>query len=171
MAKASGGRVENRSVDASDESVRSRALIDSRERQDSPDPLDDPLPERVEACIPTLVSVPPAGDRWWHEIKWDGYRHAQRPPRRVQVLVQRSDAVIILGVVPVHAVTSPLPSQFVNPLGFTPLCTARNGAERKARATRLGFKRFVTRRERGAHLSASSSLRDLPLTSFATVVN
>src|SRR6476646_5533055 len=36
--------------------------------------LADPFPERVKPCIPTLVSTPPSGDRWWHEIKWDGYR-------------------------------------------------------------------------------------------------
>src|SRR6476661_7077768 len=69
MAKAPRGRVEKRSPDAS-ESVRSRAVAESAQRQRVP----DPFPERIEPCLPTLVSAPPAGDRWWHEIKWDGYR-------------------------------------------------------------------------------------------------
>src|SRR4051812_40931226 len=67
MARVPRGRVEKRSADAS-ESVRSRAVAESEQRPH------DPFPERVEPCLPTLVSTPPAGDRWWHEIKWDGYR-------------------------------------------------------------------------------------------------
>src|SRR6476659_2713527 len=68
MAKAPRGRVE-RSPDAS-ESVRSRPVAESAQRPHRA----DPFPERIEPCVPTLVSKPPAGDRWWHEIKWDGYR-------------------------------------------------------------------------------------------------
>ena len=33
-----------------------------------------PMPKAVEPCLATLVSQVPAGDRWLHEIKWDGYR-------------------------------------------------------------------------------------------------
>lgn len=32
------------------------------------------LPERVEAELATLVKKPPDGERWLHEIKFDGYR-------------------------------------------------------------------------------------------------
>jgi len=32
------------------------------------------LPSRVQPCLPTLVSKPPVGDEWQHEVKWDGYR-------------------------------------------------------------------------------------------------
>src|SRR4051794_19593575 len=69
MVRAPRGRVEKRSPDAS-ESVRSRAVAEAGQSQRTP----DPFPERVEPCVPTLVSAPPAGERWWHEIKWDGYR-------------------------------------------------------------------------------------------------
>jgi bifunctional non-homologous end joining protein LigD len=33
-----------------------------------------PPPHWIEPCIPTLVAKPPKGDRWRHEVKWDGYR-------------------------------------------------------------------------------------------------
>jgi bifunctional non-homologous end joining protein LigD len=33
-----------------------------------------PPPSWIEPCIPTLVGKPPKGDRWRHEVKWDGYR-------------------------------------------------------------------------------------------------
>jgi ATP-dependent DNA ligase len=35
------------------------------------------MPERftsIEPRIPTLISKPPKGPNWRHEIKWDGYR-------------------------------------------------------------------------------------------------
>lgn len=72
MAKAS--RVKNRDLDARDASVRSRVIADSAKRQRDPELFDDPFPERVEPCLATLVDKPPEGERWWHEIKWDGYR-------------------------------------------------------------------------------------------------
>ncbi len=33
-----------------------------------------PIPKAVEPCLATLASAVPKGDRWIHEIKWDGYR-------------------------------------------------------------------------------------------------
>ena len=33
-----------------------------------------PMPRAVEPCLAKLVASVPAGDRWLHEIKWDGYR-------------------------------------------------------------------------------------------------
>lgn len=33
-----------------------------------------PMPEVIEPCLATLVDEAPAGDKWLHEIKWDGYR-------------------------------------------------------------------------------------------------
>ena len=33
-----------------------------------------PFPRARRALPADAVSTPPAGDRWWHEIKWDGYR-------------------------------------------------------------------------------------------------
>jgi bifunctional non-homologous end joining protein LigD len=37
-----------------------------------------PPPAWIEPCVPTLVAKPPKGDRWRHEVKWDGYRHLRR---------------------------------------------------------------------------------------------
>src|SRR3954468_12803843 len=74
MAKASRGRVQKRSLDARDSSVCSRVIADSRKPKRSPDLFDDPFPNHVELCLATLVDKAPGGERWWHEIKWDGYR-------------------------------------------------------------------------------------------------
>ena len=32
------------------------------------------MPTLVEPCLLTPVDKAPSGERWWHEIKWDGYR-------------------------------------------------------------------------------------------------
>lgn len=41
---------------------------------------------------PTLVDRPPAGDRWVHEIKWDGYRgQAHLGPSGVQLFTRRGN--------------------------------------------------------------------------------
>lgn len=32
------------------------------------------MPTEIEPCLATLVSAAPGGERWLHEIKWDGYR-------------------------------------------------------------------------------------------------
>jgi len=39
-----------------------------------PELFEKPLPSFVEPCLATLRSNVPAGERWVHEIKWDGYR-------------------------------------------------------------------------------------------------
>jgi bifunctional non-homologous end joining protein LigD len=36
----------------------------------------DPMPDRVEPCLATLVPKIPTGPNWAYEIKWDGYRLA-----------------------------------------------------------------------------------------------
>jgi bifunctional non-homologous end joining protein LigD len=33
-----------------------------------------PMPSYIEPCLATLAERPPAGERWVHEIKFDGYR-------------------------------------------------------------------------------------------------
>ena len=33
-----------------------------------------PFPKFIEPSLATLVGKPPSGDRWVHEIKFDGYR-------------------------------------------------------------------------------------------------
>lgn len=42
----------------------------ARERQRTA----DPFPTSIEPLKPTLVRIPPTGDQWLHEIKYDGYR-------------------------------------------------------------------------------------------------
>jgi bifunctional non-homologous end joining protein LigD len=32
------------------------------------------IPSYVQPCDPVLRKVPPSGDQWLYEIKWDGYR-------------------------------------------------------------------------------------------------
>ena len=31
-------------------------------------------PRFIQPCSPTSASKPPTGERWTHEVKWDGYR-------------------------------------------------------------------------------------------------
>jgi bifunctional non-homologous end joining protein LigD len=71
-------RVIKRSVDGEAATVRSRALNPKPSRS-QPDlfkapPKRDPMPKVVEPCLATLVDTVPRGPRWFHEIKWDGYR-------------------------------------------------------------------------------------------------
>ena len=39
-----------------------------------PGPKPAPFPGFIEPCHPTLREEPPSGERWLHEIKFDGYR-------------------------------------------------------------------------------------------------
>jgi bifunctional non-homologous end joining protein LigD len=49
-----------------------------------------PLPDFVEPCLATLADQVPAGEKWLHEIKWDGYRLAARVENgRVTLLTRR----------------------------------------------------------------------------------
>jgi bifunctional non-homologous end joining protein LigD len=48
-----------------------------------------PLPDFVEPALATPAASPPAGDRWIHEIKFDGYRlQARLEPGRVKLLTR-----------------------------------------------------------------------------------
>ncbi len=48
-----------------------------------------PLPDFVEPALATLVSSAPAGERWLHEIKFDGYRlQARIEAGRVRLLTR-----------------------------------------------------------------------------------
>jgi bifunctional non-homologous end joining protein LigD len=31
-------------------------------------------PRFIQPCSPTTASKPPTGERWTHEVKWDGFR-------------------------------------------------------------------------------------------------
>lgn len=47
------------------------------------------LPDFVEPTLATLMSAPPAGDRWIHEIKFDGYRlQARIEAGRIKLLTR-----------------------------------------------------------------------------------
>jgi bifunctional non-homologous end joining protein LigD len=59
---------------AKDSTVRGRALKPAKGIGMWPELFDDRLPAFVEPCLATLRSKVPAGDKWVHEVKWDGYR-------------------------------------------------------------------------------------------------
>ena len=63
-----------RAASAKDGVVRGRALKPARGSGMQPELFDEPLPPFVEPCLATVRAAVPAGDRWVHEIKWDGYR-------------------------------------------------------------------------------------------------
>ena len=63
-----------RATGAQDSAVRGRAIAPGRRPSKQPELFDEPLPPFVEPCLATLKADVPAGDKWVHEIKWDGYR-------------------------------------------------------------------------------------------------
>ncbi|MFK0277455.1 non-homologous end-joining DNA ligase [Ensifer sp. NPDC090286] len=51
--------------------------------------LADPMPLRIEPCVPKLEKKPPKGAQWVHEIKWDGYRvHVHIQADQVKILTR-----------------------------------------------------------------------------------
>lgn len=49
----------------------------------------DPMPERIEPCLATLVAKPPEASHWAFEIKWDGYRvHVHVEPGGVRIVTR-----------------------------------------------------------------------------------
>jgi bifunctional non-homologous end joining protein LigD len=54
--------------------VQGGAVIPASRRSKQPELFDDPPPPFVEPCLATLKAGVPVGDKWLHEIKWDGYR-------------------------------------------------------------------------------------------------
>ena len=70
--------------------VRGRALKPAKGARMRPELFDEPLPPFVEPCLATLRPNVPAGDKWVHEIKWDGYRLQIRIDNgRVSILTRR----------------------------------------------------------------------------------
>lgn len=61
-----------------------------------------PLPKFVEPCLATLVSTPPSGPDWLHEIKFDGYRIQARIEAGDVHLITRSglDWTLRFGTLP-----------------------------------------------------------------------
>jgi len=57
----------------------------------------DPLPAFIEPCLATLVLDVPKGERWLHEIKWDGYRLMLRVGRsRLGSLPNSADYSLVM---------------------------------------------------------------------------
>ncbi|MEJ0094233.1 MAG: non-homologous end-joining DNA ligase [Methylocella sp.] len=76
MAKrpAQPQRPRARKTDVASERVSSRAIVPKPADPKQPGLFDHPLPKWIPPCLPTLVAKPPSGEKWTHEIKWDGYR-------------------------------------------------------------------------------------------------
>ena len=48
------------------------------------------MPKAIEPCLATLAAAVPGGERWLHEIKWDGYRLvAFKSPKAVRLATRR----------------------------------------------------------------------------------
>src|SRR5215212_4173964 len=74
------------SAKASKRSAAERFPARELARRDKP----DHFPEFIEPCLASLAPDVPEGDRWLHEIKWDGYRlHARVESGRVRLLTRR----------------------------------------------------------------------------------
>ncbi|WP_158929712.1 DNA ligase D [Acidisphaera sp. S103] len=54
--------------------IRRKATVSSKSQPELKGAKRAPLPTFREPMLATLVATPPAGDRWLHEIKFDGYR-------------------------------------------------------------------------------------------------
>jgi bifunctional non-homologous end joining protein LigD len=79
-----------RATNLKDSTVRGRALKAAKGVGLRPELLDEPLPPFVEPCLATLRANVPAGDKWVHEIKWDGYRLQIRiDDGKVSILTRR----------------------------------------------------------------------------------
>jgi bifunctional non-homologous end joining protein LigD len=79
-----------RATSTKDSTVRGRALKPARRPPRGPELFDEPLPGFVEPCLATLRADVPAGDKWVHEIKWDGYRLQVRiEAGEVRILTRR----------------------------------------------------------------------------------
>ena len=79
-----------RATNVKDSTVRGRALKPAKGAGLRPELFDEPLPPFVEPCLATLRAKVPAGDKWVHEIKWDGYRLQIRIDNgRVSILTRR----------------------------------------------------------------------------------
>jgi len=62
-----------RAVDVQDPHARGRIIAPGRRASNAPELFDEPLPGFLEPCLATLKEQVPAGEKWVHEIKWDGY--------------------------------------------------------------------------------------------------
>jgi bifunctional non-homologous end joining protein LigD len=101
-------------------------------------------PGFVEPCIPTLVSKPPEGPQWIHEIKHDGYRLiARKRDDRVRLFTRRSTT----GPIAIPASARPWRAcRRHRPRSTARRCGATGRAWRKER-----LKRLLARAPAGIH--------------------
>jgi bifunctional non-homologous end joining protein LigD len=71
--------------------VASRAVLPKKGDPHQAALFDRPLPAFIRPQLAKLVTEAPEGERWAHELKFDGYRmHARIDGRRVQLITARS---------------------------------------------------------------------------------
>ena len=106
----------------------------------------------VKPCSPTTASMPPTGDRWTHEVKWDGYRFQVIKYGRSVRLFSRNGADWTLRLPSLAAAFANLPARVAQIDGELCLCDARGrpdfrglmraAAQKPADETRLSFHAF-----------------------------
>jgi bifunctional non-homologous end joining protein LigD len=84
---------------AAGDAVASRAVLPRKRDPRQAGIFDAPLPPFIRPQLAKLVTEAPEGERWAHELKFDGYRmHA----RRVQLITARSGLASDAGNGPRH---------------------------------------------------------------------
>jgi len=106
----------------------------------------------VKLCSPTTASMPPTGERWTHEVKWDGYRFQVIKYGRTVRLFSRNGADWTLRLPSLAAAFANLPARVAQIDGELCLCDARGrpdfrglmraAAQKPADETRLSFHAF-----------------------------
>jgi DNA ligase D-like protein (predicted ligase) len=82
-------RTQSRKSGLTQEAVASRAVVPRKRDRRQSGLFDAPLPAFVRPQLSKLVREAPDGDRWAHELKYDGYRmHARIDAGRVQLLTR-----------------------------------------------------------------------------------
>jgi ATP-dependent DNA ligase len=73
------------------DAVASRAVLPRKRDPRQAGIFDAPLPAFIRPQLAKLVTEAPEGERWAHELKFDGYRmHARIDRGRVQLITARS---------------------------------------------------------------------------------
>jgi hypothetical protein len=84
-------RTQSRKSALTQEALASRAVVQNKRDPRQAGIFDRPLPAFVRPQLGKLVTEAPAGQRWAHELKFDGYRMRARIDRgRVQLITARS---------------------------------------------------------------------------------
>jgi bifunctional non-homologous end joining protein LigD len=74
MLKAVESARAKRAPASSPSSAKAKRVLPARELSTLAKQI--PFPEFIEHSVASLANETPAGDRWLHEIKWDGHRAA-----------------------------------------------------------------------------------------------